>query len=438
MLAWILVLPSLVLDDLDLEASDSAISTILNGYALGRRNSSSAPPEPSIESVLSNEIIGHAFLQLGLAGLYQASLVSKNFRMLAYHALRPLCGCERNGKLYLDYTLILWEHDRLVQNARQGRTIAEAMEFLQGSLDYTGLKLILEAEFGNCIGFTEGSLPKVNLDPCTLDILNDERKISALPYILDQSMAMGGWLCYIRGLADLERFDLLRKMTFPRVNANQFYRLMSVLLPESVVITAARSLQKNAPKEDLGYLLDFVGPNDLPYQWPKDWELSLFTLQYLYERGVPLQECCIFYNGLHESAISFWLYVLAKEAETAKKLLDLVLRHGDDRTKILASVFYGPVTESTLACIDRDHDRAAELDMYQAMLARFRFSSICNQHVVHNYQVMLEMPRSKGYYATWAFLYCKQPHLVDLTELKSNILLLIRLMPKRTELKVMA
>lgn len=220
MLAWILVLPSLVLDDLDLEASNSAISTILNGYALGRRNSSSAPPEPSIESVLSNEIIGHAFSQLGLAGLYQASLVSKDFRMLAYHALRPLCGCERNGKLY----------------------IAEAMEFPQSSLDYTGLALIIEAKFGNCIRFTEGSLPKVHLDPYTLDILNDERKISALPYILNQDMAMGGWLCCIRGLANLGRSNLLLKTTFPKMSANQFYRLMSVLLPKSAVITAARSL----------------------------------------------------------------------------------------------------------------------------------------------------------------------------------------------------
>ena len=47
---------------------------------------------------------------------------------------------------------------------------------------------ILEAQFGYCIRFIGKGLLEFGLKDVLLDILNDERRVSVLPYVLDQMM----------------------------------------------------------------------------------------------------------------------------------------------------------------------------------------------------------------------------------------------------------
>lgn len=67
--------------------------------------------------------------------------------------------------------------------------------------------------------------------------------------------------------------------------------------------------------------------------------MPLFLLSHLHKKSVGMARDWVFTDRLHESSISFWMYVLEEELEEAKLLLSHVLRHGNNKTKRLARRF---------------------------------------------------------------------------------------------------
>ena len=157
---------------------------------------------------------------------------------------------------------------------------------------------------------------------------------------------------------------------------------MSTQVPKSIIVAVAKSLQKNEPTLELLNLLVFAGFGDRAAELPENLQMPLFLLRHLDERRVSIPESCVFINGLRASSVSFWMCVLKKESKDAKRLLGRVLKHGDDSSKCLASLFYEPVAHRMIF-------GALDEDFYQAMLARFRFTPACNEYVIQNYRIIL-------------------------------------------------
>lgn len=99
------------------------------------------------------------------------------------------------------------------------------------------------------------------------------------------------------------------------------------------------------------------------------------------------------------------MYVLDSGAEEASKLLELVLNHGDEKSKYLATAFYKPVSHIRMSRENRD--------VYQAMLIRFRFSPLNDADVELNYNCMLKRQPKIGYHTTCALLDCHQYSLLN-------------------------
>lgn len=381
MLAWLVALPCLI--------SASVNST---------PSQSNAQVRPSNSSSLTIRS------SLGFAALFQSSFVSKDLRNLAYQILLPLYGAEHNGRIYLSYTKIAHEFGRLVRDAAESNAgdVDKASEALHSSLDYMCIKSMLEVEFGYCIKYAKGKLPKLALPEFVLDTLNNERRISMLPFALDQGYRMLAhrWVHFVRGLAERGRFDLLSQITFSGITATFFAELMSVPLPESVVITAAEALQKNEPTSTLAKLLASAGFGDQAPPVPENCEVPLFLLGRLHEQNVLIPETCVFTDGLKESSIAFWMSVFGKEPNEAKELLALVLKHGDDKSKRLAQAFDTAVSDNGLSLL--------EADVFQGMLIRLRFSRICDGLVIQNYDAMLKGLVETKYHTVCALLDCEQ------------------------------
>lgn len=355
--------------------------------------------------ILPDEVILAVFANVGFAGLYKASCVSKNFCTLARQVSKAIYGIEHEGRAYLNYTAVLYELDALVQDAGKEAKIAQANVALQASPDLLCIRSTLEAEFGYCIRYAANRLPAFSWIGIQRDALNDKRRISVLPYVLDQMMGGAFWIGFIQGLAERGRFDLLGRLTFQRIDCKYFKQLMSVVLPESVLLTAVESLQRNQPNSELLALLASIGFGPQRTLLPEHGKVPLFILRYLYEKDIPIPEGCIFTCGLKKSSISFWGYVSRMEFQGAERLLELILRQGDDETKCLARVFYEPVIVNQL--------RVPAIDLYQAMLVRFRFSPICNECVFQNYTTMLEGLIWVYQYTACAFIDCGQCRLAS-------------------------
>lgn len=381
MLGWLLALPFLV------AASVAATA-----------------PEFNIVAVLPNDLFLTIFSKLGIAALYQAMCVSKDFCRLANRTIKSLYGIENGGKAYLNYTKLLRERDMLVQRANGMESMAVKHLLLKGSPDYQCIQLILEAAFGHCIGCVEGGLPEFCLREVFLDILDDPRRISALPYFLDEAIDYSLWVDYIRVLARWGRFDLLEHMAFSRMTRQCFYELMSAVVPGSVLMAAAEALRKNEPTLELVSLLAHAGFGGPVATLPGNLQVPLFIFQHLHEKGIAIPEHHVLVGGLDESSIPFWVSMLAKDGSEVETLLKLVLKHGDSNSKRLASVFYGPVPD--IAMYD------SERDVYQAMLVRFYFSPICNSHVVLNYEAMLKGLTEVGCHSMYALVDYDQHYLI--------------------------
>ena len=88
------------------------------------QNLAVATAEPSIETVLSGNILMIILSRLEFADLYQLSRLSKTFCKLAGQDIRAPYGIQHKGKAYLDYTKIPYEMDRLLQAAGKDRSAA--------------------------------------------------------------------------------------------------------------------------------------------------------------------------------------------------------------------------------------------------------------------------------------------------------------------------
>lgn len=360
---------------------------------------------PDIAALVGTDLLLVVLSKLGFADLCQVSYLSKSFHTLADQVIKGLHVIRHNGSTCLDYTKILHELDALVQGAVQDGDISKANAALGSSLHFACIQSVLQARFGYCIRHAIDKLPEFYLHDIPLDILNDERRISVLPYALDQTKYDSQWIHFIRGLIASGRVDLLNAMAFPKITPIYFYQLLGVLLPKSVLDKAVDSLMKAEPDSELAKLFEWAGFGDQKATLPEDCTAPLFFLQYWRENSIAIPDGCIFTFGLEECSISFWMDVLAKEAGEAKEVLDLVLKHGSRSTKCLASAFYGPVRIGDLQPLD--------VEVHQAMLIRFRFSPICNEHVVQNYNSMLGQRPEFLYHCACALLDCGQYGLVD-------------------------
>lgn len=140
---------------------------------------------------------------------------------------------------------------------------------LKSSPHYMCLQSFLQAEFGYCIKYANGNLPEFSLQNVSANVLTEEHKILVLPYFLDQSNDDGQWGHFIYRLVELGRFDLLNQITFAKITSNCFYELMSVAVPEFLLVAAAKSLQKNKPTSKLLSLLAFAGFGSKPISPPE-------------------------------------------------------------------------------------------------------------------------------------------------------------------------
>lgn len=369
-----------------------------------------AAPGPSIEASLSRDVLLTVLLELEFADLYQVSCASKGLCPLANQAIRALYGIQLGGRAYLNYTSLLHEFDRLVRDGLYGKGTAEADGMPGVSPHCMCIQSILEAQFGCCIKHVKDRLPEFYLHDSSLDILNHRQKLSVLPYVVDQMASGQRWVHYIRGLAELGRFDLLDQVTFSKLNAHYFVWLMSVPLPEAVVAAAAKSLCENEPSSKLSGLIAWAVLADQTAALPESCQVPLYLLRYLHGNGARLPQSAVLVDGLEESSIPFWIYVSATEANGARELLELVLKHGDAGAKRLARVFLEPISSSDL--------EGPQRDVYQAVLTRFRFSAICNEQVVQNYRGMMGRLESVGYHAACAFIDCRQDSVLDLSKLE--------------------
>lgn len=372
---------------------------------LGSASLASEAPESVFTRTLPGDVMMVILAKLEFGDLYQASYVSKGFRKLIDRAIEMLYGTRRHGRTHLSYTRILHELDRLVLDAKLGRSVAEANMAIGASPRFRGIRTVLEDQFGYCIRYSAADLPKFCLSGVYFDILNDEHKASVLPYVLDQDVDRMNWEHFIRGFIELERFDLLDQVTFSKMTSTCFHKLMSVTVPDSVLVRAAKALQRNEPASELASLLALTEWVPQTAQLPESCTIPIFLLLHLHDSNRLALETHILANGLDESSIPFWLSAFKKEAKEASKLWNLVLKHGDGKTRRLVSAFDGPAS-----C---DGMTASEKGAYQAMLIRLCFSPRCNDQIVKNYEEMLKMLLEFGYHVADALLDCGQFELIN-------------------------
>lgn len=382
MLAWSTALPCILLAGL----SHAALRT-------------------SIEGTLPEDVLMAIMLKLDFANLCQASYLAKSFRTRGKQAILALYSTRYGNENFLNYTAILHELDALVQDTGESLGIVEAKKVLKASPHFLCIQRILEAEFGCCIRHGETQLPQFYYLDLVLDIIHHKRKALVLPYVLDQMSDRQLCLIVMEGLVEIGRFDLLAQLKFLKIDTAYFYLLMVISVPKSLVQTAAQCLQENEPKSKLAELLALAKCEDQASPWPEDWQVPLFLLCDLHEKNVPIPEKCVFINGLYEESIRFWMYMLGKGIDDATTLQGFVLKHGSNSTRQLARVFGEQVSTNGMS-----HSKKA---MYQAMLIRFRFSNICNAHVIQNYASMVEEPLVLSYHTIRALLDCKQYELAD-------------------------
>lgn len=361
---------------------------------------SSAMLAPGIEEALSFDALLLVFAKFGFADLYQMSQVSKELCGIAYYVLQPLYGIEHNRTVRLSYTKLVLQFETLVQDAGKAGSIPEAIAALESSSDYLAMQSVLEGQFGYCVRYSAGELPRFCLHDFDLSILSDEHKISVLPYALDHMKFTGLWPHFIRGLARARRLDLLSQITFSNIDSELFRKLLQISLPKSVMIAAIKSLHKNEPTIQLPELLTMAGLESETAPLFESRRVSLFHLRYFLQNNITVPESVVLVDGLEELSLQFWGPLFAGTIEKISQVLALISRHGDSMTKRLADMFVGPVSVHGL--------NLSERDAYQALLVFFRFSPLCSAGIVENYNRMFGASVVLGYQTIMALLIHEQ------------------------------
>lgn len=413
MLASLLIPSFLMLASLSVGALNLSATANMNkaSSSLSAASASLAPIALAPDSipVMPKDALGCLFSKTWFSTLYQVSYASKVFRTLADRAIWERYTIRHAGETVTNYTLILHELEALVQAAGHTRTVTDANIVLQASAHFICIKSLLEARFGCCIRYPNEGLPEFCLNGESMSVLHDKHQITALPYIIDQHGHDRMWLYFLRRLVELERHDLMDQLTFSKISGFDLYTLMSVALPEPLVTIAVNSFCYNEPASGLADSLGVAGFGDQLKLFPEEQTMPLFLLQDLYRRRIQIPKCCIFIQGLDESSIRFWRYVLEQEPDDAKRLFDIVLNHGNAESRHLAWSFYGPVSGANL--------EGDKLDVYQAMLIYFRFSLISNDHVIENYDIMRRNLVRISYHTACALLDQKMYESLDPSKL---------------------
>lgn len=144
---------------------------------------------PSFQKDLTADALGMVCSQLGFGDLYDARGTSKYFQQVANPILFAQYGVRVGNKVYLDNTRMLNRLDDLVRAASRSGDGEGRAQILSASKEYQLTKASLEDVFGYCIE-KEGPevLPKFRLEYVSFAILNDERRVSVLPYLLNHQL----------------------------------------------------------------------------------------------------------------------------------------------------------------------------------------------------------------------------------------------------------
>lgn len=355
------------------------------------------------------------FSVLDAGDLYQALFVTSHYRQLAHQAILARYGASDGEKTCVDYSKVLDEFESVVQAAGKDAYCAETKHEVTMALvvspHFRLLKFILEDRFGFCIELRYGSLPKFALSVRFSNFVKDDYMIWALPHILDSGASGNEWIHLVRGLIELERWDLLQRVTFKNVTASHFKKLMSLPVPEFVAMAAAEAVLRSDPDSKFSNLLALAVLGNAAVPLPENCRIPLFAFHYLHQKNAPLPSSYELVDGLCESSTPFWTHVFEATFKEAEKLLCLVMMHGDGLSKLLARAYYEPISDSVLSC-------SSENAVYQSMLIRFNFSPISNNYVAQNYTTMLE-GLVISYSTICAFLDCKQYELVEQCSLAS-------------------
>lgn len=356
-------------------------------------------------TILPKEVLLAILSEIGIAGLLQAFTVSRGFCVLARQVVKTFYGIQHNGVVHLNQTKLLYKLDALMLDAGTHGCVAKTSAALQASPDFVCIESILRAKFGYCIKYAHEGMAKFCLQGTLPSAFEDGRMLSALPYIIDHSSSDSEWIYFIRGLVDRGHHAILAQLTFANISTGRFYKLMSVAAPEALISAAITALQRAEPTSGLSVLLAAAESGSGAAAWLQNGKVPLFILRDLHEKSISIPESLLLDDGLCESSMRFWLYVLGKEAKEAEELLQFVFEHGGDEAKCLASVFFGPMLSSVSKYPGRD--------VFQAVLTRLRFSPLCNEHITRNYNEMIEALPGMHYHTACAFLDCKQYDLAS-------------------------
>lgn len=369
-------------------------------------------PSSSIQAALTIDSLKHILLQLGFADVCRCFYVSKGFSNLAKPIFEEhLCFITHKGRAYLNYTEMLHEMNVIMVDAAKDRDSAEAYAVLAASPKFVFLQSVLEMKFGYCIGHEKEGLPQFYLEGGSLGILHDERKLSILPYVIDRHVYPDMMIPVIRELAMLERFDLLEQIKLKWMNTRYFKQLMGVFLPRAVIINAVKALKENFPSSGLLKWLHYTG-FDREAVLLEDFEPPLFILRHLHENDIPIPRYWSFVDGLEESSISFWMYLINSEPNKAAELANIVMKQGDAGSRHLLRSFYEPVPATDLL--------PGRKDVYQAMLLRFRSKHIPTMAGTLVYDTVLESSTAPGIHFAEAMVDCRQFHLIDRCAVKGH------------------
>lgn len=392
-----------------------AVSMLVLLFALSCLISAMRPPAhpgQSVQMSLLRDPLGAVFLELKFEDICQSFYVSKSFSCLVEQILEDYsCFIKHDGKRYLNYTQILRQIDAMGRDVANSSTAVSAYAVRAASPGFILFRSILEAEFGHCISHSRRDSFQFHLHSDCQSLLNDGRKISVLPYTIGKHVHEEEAAYIIRSLVKMKRFDLLDQIRFEGMSTLCFDQLMSAFPPTSVVANAVKALQATEPDSGLLKWLYHAGFGAPVDTLPEDPRPPLYILRYLHENAIPVPKDWVFVGGLEESSISFWMHVLNSEAAEAEKLLHLIMEHGDDQSKHLAGSFNGLVSALYLTCVQKD--------VYEAMLTRFRFSSICNEAATLVYEKM-DGKFSARQNLISALIDCEQFHFTDQYGIKDH------------------
>lgn len=388
----------------NLESSEHVSSEMV---AKSQRDLETENPNSKVEEVssiliLPTEVLMSILTSSKFATLWQLLAVSHDLLQLAKQTLRNLYTAEVNGEKHPHFGKILREFRILVQGTGEARAVSEACTILNGSVEYTGIKSFLEANFGHCIKHEAGKLPEFFHHNLSTDISNDSRLSLLLPYLLEHQVGdLSTWSNFIIYLAEHGREDLLTQVDFSRVSAKDMSILVAAKVPKAVIdgiLSSPQGQKFDAVSLDL---LALAGYGVLPAKLDHDRALPLWALWSSQQHSLPLPECGSICGAFSVKSLPFWMSIFSSDSPGLLKLLkgkgvheiQMILRHTDD-------------------VLDFNYQNRYICYSYQAILTYLCFSEMRTPVTVTNFNHMLNKSPDFGMNGLYALLHCKQYDLI--------------------------